>query len=99
MNTTSPNNTVVVTRHESLVEYLREINLISEDTPVISHANPEQVQGKDVIGVLPLSLAVLAHSVTEVPLALAPEDRGKELSLERVKEIARSPKTYYITSQ
>lgn len=89
-------NTIVVTRHEALIEYLLEIGLITKDTPVISHANPEEIKGKDVIGVLPLSLAVLTNTITEVPLKLTPEDRGRELSLERLKEISDSPRTYTV---
>lgn len=52
--------TVVVTRHPALVAYLRKIGLIGADAHVISHATPEDVAGKDVIGVLPLRLATLA---------------------------------------
>ena len=88
---------IVVTRHQALVQYLIELGIISAETPVISHATQEEVQGKDVIGVLPLSLASYARSVTEIPLALTPEDRGKELSLDRLKEIAGSPTTYRVT--
>ena len=88
---------VVITRHSALVEHLLEIGLITPETPVISHASPEEVQGKDVIGVLPLSLACLARSITEIPLALTPEDRGRELTIERLREIAGSPTTYKVT--
>lgn len=88
---------IIVTRHQSLVDYLQEINLADESTPVLSHATAEDVRGQDVIGVLPLSLASVANSVTEVPLALAPEDRGQELSLARVREIAGAPRTYLVS--
>ena len=88
---------IVVTRHQALVTYLLELGLITPETQVISHASPEQIQGKDVIGVLPLSLACLARSVTEIPLALSPEDRGRELTIERMREIAKEPTTYKVT--
>jgi putative CRISPR-associated protein (TIGR02620 family) len=87
---------IVVTRHPTLVDYLREQGLIGPDAEVISHATPEQIRGRHVVGVLPLSLACEAASVTEIPLALAPEDRGQELSLERVREIAGAPVTYVV---
>ena len=87
---------VVVTRHQALVTYLLEIGLITPETQVISHATPNQVQGKHVIGVLPLSLAAQAESVTEIPLSLAPEDRGQELTVERLREIAGDPTTYTV---
>ena len=87
---------VVVTRHPALVEYLIELGLITPETQVISHATQEEVQGKDVIGVLPLSLACLAKSITEIPLSLSPEDRGRELDIERIREIAKEPRTYSV---
>ena len=88
----------VVTRHQSLVDYLIEQGIVSQEEgfEVITHATPEDVKGKDVIGVLPLSLACLANTITEVPLKLTPEDRGKELTLARVKEIAGDPVTYEV---
>lgn len=91
------NNTIVVTRHQGLVAYLVEIGLISPDTSVIAHATAENVKGKDVIGVLPLSLAVEANSVTEVPMNLPAELRGKELSLEDTRKYAGVPVKYLVT--
>ena len=88
--------TIVVTRHSGLVAYLVEQGLIDEDTPVIEHATEEDVAGRHVIGVLPMHLAALAESVTEVPLALTPADRGADLPVERVREIAGDPVTYEI---
>lgn len=87
---------VVVTRHGSLVEYLIEIGLIEADTPVLAHVSEDDVRGKHVVGVLPLRLAATAASVTEVPLALTPEDRGQELSIERIREIAGEPVVYEV---
>lgn len=88
--------TVVVTRHSSLVEYLSEVGLIRPGTPVIAHAAPEQIKGKRVIGVLPLSLAALAHEVVEVPLALPPDLRGVELTLAQVRHYAGQAVTYRV---
>lgn len=88
--------TVVVTRHQALVEYLRELGLADDQTTILSHVTAEDVKGQDVIGVLPLSLASMTNTITEVPLKLTPEDRGQELSLERVREIAGTPQTYYV---
>lgn len=88
--------TIVVTRHKGLVEHLVNTGVITQDTAVIVHASPEDVRGKHVIGVLPLSLAALAASVTEVPLALTPELRGLELNADQVAAIAGDPITYQI---
>jgi hypothetical protein len=91
------NNTVVVTRHPALVTLLVEKGVIEPGTPVLSHAGASDVEGKHVVGVLPLQLSALALSITEVPLRLSPEDRGVELTLERLKEIAGEPVTYQVT--
>lgn len=91
-------NKIVVTRHPALIELLRERGLIGDNAPVIQHATPEQIRGRHVIGVLPLSLAVHAASVTEVPLALSPDDRGRELDLPRLREIAGEAVTYQVTA-
>ena len=88
--------TVVVTRHPALVEYLVEIGLIPADTAVIAHATIDDVRNKHVIGVLPLSLAVHAVSVTEVAMALPPELRGKELDIDQVRASAGAPVTYTV---
>jgi len=87
---------VIVTRHSALVDYAREIGIIDESTPVLAHVSAEDVRGKDVIGVLPLHLAAEAASVTEIPLALTPEDRGKELDIARLREIAGQPRTFVV---
>ena len=92
----SQNNTIVITRHTALIQYLEEINLIPAGTPVLSHATPEDVRGRDVIGILPLSLASLANSVTEVPLTITPELRGQELTIEQVRQLAGNPVRYQV---
>ena len=89
--------TVIVTRHPALVQLLAELGLAPEGTPVVSQVAPADVAGKHVIGVLPMHLAALAAQVTEVPLALTPELRGKELDLETLKKVAGAPVTYKVT--
>jgi putative CRISPR-associated protein (TIGR02620 family) len=87
---------VVVTRHKALVALLVERGIIDAAASVIEHASPANVAGKHVIGVLPLSLAALAASITEIPLALTAEDRGQELSLDRLRQIAGAPARYVV---
>ena len=87
---------VIVTRHPALVAYLIEIGLCWEGCRVITHATPDDVSGMRVIGVLPLHLAALARSVTEVPLDLPPAMRGQELTLEQVRQYAGTPRTYVV---
>ena len=87
---------IIVTRHQSLVQYLHEEGIISGYEQIVSHADEDTVRDKEVIGVLPLRLAAMAKTVTEVPLALTAEDRGKELPVERIREIAGAPVTYTV---
>ncbi len=88
---------LVITRHAALVQYLREIGLIGADATIIEHvSDPSILDGQDVIGVLPLALASRCRTITEVPLALTPADRGHEISLERIREIARPPQTWVV---
>jgi putative CRISPR-associated protein (TIGR02620 family) len=98
------NYALVVTRHSALVELLLERRIIGPGSrfdgfEVISHVeNPEQIRGKDIIGVLPLSLAAFCSSVTEVSMTVPPEMRGKELSLEQMRVYAGHAKTYKVTA-
>lgn len=87
---------LVVTRHPALVELLIEWGMVPSGTCVIEHATAADVRGRDVIGVLPLHLAAEANTVTEIPLALSPHDRGRELDLTRLRKIAGRPVTYII---
>lgn len=90
---------IIVTRHAALVEYLLAEGIVPKNTPVVSHASPEAIRGKHVIGVLPLHLAACAAKVTEIPLALTPEMRGKELTLQDMKQIAGAPRTYRVLAE
>ena len=87
---------IIVTRHEALVDLLVDWALVAPGTPVLAHATAEDVRGKHVFGVLPLALAAQATSITEIPLALAPEDRGRELDIHRLRQIAGEPRTWYV---
>ena len=89
---------VIVTRHLALLDYLEEKGVISskDRADVVAHATLKDVRNKQVIGVLPNFLACEAGSLTEIPLKLTPEDRGKELSLERIREVAGDPVTYIV---
>jgi len=87
---------IVVTRHPALVEYLRQHGYLDGDVEVREHVTAEDVRGRDVIGVLPLHLAAEAASVTEVPLAVTPDMRGRELTLAEVERIAGHPRRYVV---
>lgn len=88
---------VVVTRHQALVTFLTETGLVPNGTEVITHlTTPEQIRGRNVVGVIPLHLAVHAASVTEIPLAVPPELRGTELTVEQVRQFAGPARLYAV---
>ena len=87
----------VVTRHKALVSYLIDKNIIKEgEYKLIEHADYKDVEGQNVIGVLPLQLASYAKSVTEIPLKLTHQMRGKELTFEEVEKVAEEPVQYIV---
>jgi putative CRISPR-associated protein (TIGR02620 family) len=95
-------STIVVTRHQALVEYLREQDVITDDIEVKTQATADDVRGKHVIGALPYHLAAEAASITVVELNI-PLDiivaislQGMELSLEQVHEYAGNVRTYVV---
>jgi putative CRISPR-associated protein (TIGR02620 family) len=90
---------IVITRHPALVQYLTEAGIVPAGATCISHADASDVAGKHVIGVLPMRLAALAASVTEVPLDIPAELRGHELTLEQVRQYAGEPVRYVIRTE
>lgn len=91
-------SSIVVTRHSSLVTYLKELNLVPSNVDVLAHVdNPAQILGRRVFGVLPLNLARFASQVVEIPLAMPAELRGKELTLEQMRQFAQEPLTFQVT--
>jgi len=89
--------TVIVTRHPALVEYLIEQGLCSKDTKVLSgNVMLFDVLGKHVIGVLPFYLAASAACVTSIDINIPAELRGTELTLEQVRQYAGGISTYSI---
>ena len=96
---------IVVTSHTHLLQYLIEEGIVSEEARVVRHATPEAITGRHVICVLPHSLACfcvpnpltcLCASFTEISLFIPSELRGKELTLEQIREFAGKPSTYEV---
>ena len=70
--------TVIVTRHVGLVAWLEARGIAGT---VIAQATPADVQGKRVIGALPLHLAALADEVIAIDMPnLTAEQRGRDLT-------------------
>lgn len=90
---------VVITRHPALRRYLIEQGIIADTDDVLTHAEFNDVEGKHVIGVLPLRLASLAASITEIPLDIPAELRGQELTIEQVRQYAGEPVRYFVRTE
>ena len=74
-------DTVIVTRHAGLVEWLKRRGIEGE---VVAHADESAVKGKRVYGVLPYRLAALADEFVEVSMNVPAELRGKELTADDI---------------
>ena len=85
---------LIVTRHPALVEFLREQGITGTLLP---HATEESVAGRRVYGVLPMRLAALTETFTEVSMVVPQEMRGKELTLEEIKGLNPTLVTYKVT--
>ena len=92
------NNVLIVTRHAPLVEWLRQHGI---EGRVIAQATPEDVENKDVFGVLPMWLAAYADSITEVSMPGLPlEFRGKvnggDFTVEQMNEWGAKLNTFVV---
>ena len=76
--------TVIVTRHQGLVEWLSRKGITGD---VIPSATVDDVRGKRVVGALPLYLAAEAESVVAVEYICPFEFRGKDLSADQLEEL------------
>lgn len=98
---TKETKTVIVSRHVPTILYLIEKGIAPEDSSVLRSAiRHGDVQGKHVIGNLPLSLAAEADCVTVVPLPRAERlasGRFEKISLRRLRREAGTPSTYRVT--
>jgi putative CRISPR-associated protein (TIGR02620 family) len=85
---------VIVTRHKGLVEWLKLHGIAGE---VVEHVTtPEQISGKNVVGVLPLNLAALAATITTVDMALPAEKRGVDLTPEEMDSFGATMNKYRV---
>ncbi len=86
-------NTIIVTRHSGLVDWLSQRGIIGK---VISSAMPDDIRDKHVIGALPLHLAALALDVTTVDYNCPFELRGKDLTAQQLDDLGAVLNTYTV---
>ncbi len=85
---------VIVTRHQGLVKWLEARGITGE---VKAQVGPADVEGKHVIGVLPLALAARAVSITTVDMpGLRPDQRGVDLTPEEMDAAGATLATYMV---
>jgi hypothetical protein len=89
-------NTIIVTKHKALQQYIVEIGLADESTPIYESITPEIITGKHVVGLLPIRFAQFADTYTEILIILPKSFHGKELTIEQVREYADGPTTYRV---
>ena len=86
--------TLVVTRHDALVDFLLQEGLIPYDYERLEHVEEEDIRGRVVVGVLPMHLAAAASMVYVVDLDIPKEKRGMELTTEEVRMYFRGLNCY-----
>lgn len=87
---------LIVARHAGAVEWLNAHGVSGE---VVSHiSDPSILEGRIVVGILPLNLAAKAAEVWSVDLPnLAAEMRGKELTPVQMDEAGAVLRKYRVT--
>ena len=89
--------TIIVTRHKGLVRWLEKNGITGK---VIQHALPEDIEGKEVIGVLPPHLACLAEAIITVDVPNLPlEKRGMDISPEEMDLYGAILKRYVVLGE
>lgn len=86
------NDIIVVTRHFGLVEFLTELGIVDENTPVYQRASKKIVKNKTVCGVLPVFLRKYTKEYIFVPLfnkKYGKKDKGTDLSVEEHRKRAK----------
>ena len=86
---------VAVNRHEVIVDILRERGVVGDQVEVAPET-ADAVRGRDVYGVLPLSLAAEARSVMTVSVSVLPSDAIFPWSDERAMERAGAVGRYMV---
>jgi hypothetical protein len=75
---------IIVSRHPAAVEFIREEMPELTDAEVFASVTAQDVEGKVVVGNLPLSMACLAAEVIAVEFEGAPP-RGQEYGVEDMR--------------
>ena len=88
------NSTIIITRHTGLVSWLNQHGITGK---VIAQATPDDVRGKDVVGVLPLNLACLANKITTVDFNCPADLRGVDLTAQQLDDLGTKLSTFVVS--
>lgn len=91
-----PEFDLVVTRNDAWIDFLEEIDAISDQTEWIRNARLDDVKGLHVIGTLPLRLVAATASFTTIPVYPPPNKNNSRLSLEDIRIYAGEPRHYVV---
>ena len=81
MDAPNRGKTIIVSRHQAAIDFIRLCGGVPDETPVLAEATAEDVRGAIVYGNVPLHLAAEAHCVVTVEFdGKAP--RGAEYTYE-----------------
>ena len=86
-------DTIIVTRHKGLVEWLNRYGITGE---VKASVTPDDIRGKHVIGALPAHIAKDAFCVTSVDYICPFEKRGQELTADELEALGAKLFTYVV---
>lgn len=88
--------TIIVTRHPAVEKYIRESDLVPQDTPCYPSVTENFVQGKHIIGIVPMHIAAAAELFTEVKITLRRGVEPRELSLDELRASVKQVRTYSV---
>lgn len=86
---------IIVSRHPGAVAWLRDAYPELADVPVVAAVSAADVQGKVVVGNLPMHLASAAECVYAIEFS-GPAPRGAEYSAAEMREAGARTTRYYV---
>ena len=89
--------TLIISRHAGAMGWIQKHHPEFAECELITHASPEILKGKRVIGILPIQLAVLATEFWNLSLNVPANMRGKELTIEDMEKFDCKIEQFQIT--
>jgi two-component sensor histidine kinase len=87
---------IIITKHNAVKHYIISKQMATKETPCFSVAEIKDIEGKHVIGFIPLYLAAKAGMYTEIKINLKREDIKRELTLNEIEHRVKNVNTFKI---